>query len=151
MKLRILILFIGLICFSYLQAQEIGKASYYHSRFHGRKTSSGLIYHKDSMSCAHRHYPFGTLLKVENLKNGKEVIVKVTDRGPFTRKKMIDLSQQAAKQLGMIQQGIAEVRVQVYEPIYPKLKLHSTAIPSPILSLLHPPNYPTPYPLKEEL
>ena len=61
-------------------AQQHGKASYYSNRLHGRRTSDGSRYHKDSLTCAHRTLPFGTLLKVTNKNNGKEVVVKVTDR-----------------------------------------------------------------------
>ncbi|MBQ2366423.1 MAG: septal ring lytic transglycosylase RlpA family protein, partial [Bacteroidaceae bacterium] len=67
---------------TFAQAPLTGKASYYANKFHGRRTSDGSIYHRDSMTCAHRTLPFGTILKVRNVKNGKEVIVKVNDRGP---------------------------------------------------------------------
>jgi rare lipoprotein A len=91
--------------------QEIqkGKASYYANKFHGRRTSDGSIYHRDSMTCAHRTLPFGTLLKVRNVKNGKEVIVKVNDRGPFCQGRIVDLSYAAAKELGIISSGVASV------------------------------------------
>ena len=65
------------------QRVEKGKASYYSSRLQGRRTSDGSLYHKDSLTCAHKTLPFGTLLKVTNKNNNKEVVVKVTDRGPF--------------------------------------------------------------------
>lgn len=68
----------------------------------------------DSLVCAHRTYPFGTRLHVKNVSNGKEVIVKVIDRGPHVRGRIIDLSYAAAKQLGIITQGIAMVEVSVY-------------------------------------
>ena len=88
-----------------------GKASFYHNKFHGRKTSSGIKYHKDSLTCAHKTYPFGTLLKVKNLNNDKEVIVKVTDRGPFVRSRIIDVSMEAAKKLGFVAHGITQVEI----------------------------------------
>ncbi len=113
----LLIAFFILTSITFLYAQERGNASYYHSRFHGRKTASGLIYHKDSMTCAHRTYPFGTLLLIENTQNNKKVIVKVTDRGPYSRKFTIDLSHKAAKQLGIIKQGYAPVEISRYKPI----------------------------------
>lgn len=94
-----------------LLTQERGYASYYHPKLHGRPTASGLIYHKDSMTCAHRNYPFGTLLLIENEQNNKKIIVKVTDRGPFSRKFIIDLSYQAAKQIGILKQGYAKVKI----------------------------------------
>ena len=106
-----------LICFvlsgTIAMAQEVqtGKASYYDKKFHGRRTSNGLIYHIDSLTCAHRTYPFGTLLKVRNVKNGKEVIVKVNDRDPFITGRIIDLSYAAAKELGMLSAGVVNVEV----------------------------------------
>lgn len=91
-------------------AQKIsGNATYYGNRWHGRRTSSGEAYHKDSLTCAHRTLPFGTLLRVTNPKNGKEVIVRVTDRGPFRRNAIIDLSMAAAKKIDMVRDGIAYV------------------------------------------
>jgi len=92
-----------------------GKASYYGRSMHGRRTSSGERYHNDSLTCAHRRFPFGTRLRVKNLSNGKEVIVRVTDRGPFRKGRIIDLSWAAAKKIGMLRYGIALVEVSVYK------------------------------------
>ena len=92
-------------------AQNKGKASYYGNKFHGRRTSDGSRYHKDSLTCAHRTLPFGTLLKVRNQKNGREVVVKVTDRGPFGPGRIVDLSMAAAREIGMVQQGVVPVEV----------------------------------------
>lgn len=104
-----------LYSFTPLAAQtQKGKASYYSKRATGARTASGARLHHDSLTCAHRTYPFGTLLKVTNPMNGKEVIVKVTDRGPYGRGRIIDLSWAAAKQLGILAQGVATVQVQVY-------------------------------------
>jgi len=100
--------------FTPLQAQDLqqGKASFYAKKFTGRKTASGERLHNDSLTCAHRTYPFGTMLKVYNPANGRTVIVRVTDRGPFIRGRIIDLSWRAAKELGIISQGVAMVTVQ---------------------------------------
>lgn len=87
-------------------------ASYYSNRMHGRRMSDGTKYHKDSLTCAHRRYPLGTMLKVTNIKNGKSVVVKVTDR--CGRRRIIDLSYAAAKALGIITQGVAMVTVEKY-------------------------------------
>lgn len=76
--------------------------------------SSGLRYHNDSMYCAHKNYPFGTKLKVTNIKTGKEIVVKVTDRGPYGRGRIIDLSYGAAKELGILTAGVAMVTVAPY-------------------------------------
>lgn len=86
-----------------------GMASWYGPRFHGKKTSSGEIYNKYAMTCAHKEYPFGTKLLVTNLKNHKSGIVKVTDRGPFHGNRVLDLSQGAAAKLDMIRSGVVEV------------------------------------------
>ena len=101
------------ICFTSLQGQVLqrGKASFYAKHFHGRKTASGERLHPDSLTCAHRSYPFGTLLHVYNPANGRSVNVRVTDRGPYVRGRIIDLSWLAAKKLGIIGQGVATVFV----------------------------------------
>lgn len=95
--------------------QQTGKASFYSKRATGARTSSGERLHHDSLTCAHKTYPFGTLLKVTNPSNGKEVVVRVTDRGPHTRGRIIDLSWGAAKQLGILNHGVAMVKVEVVE------------------------------------
>ncbi len=95
-----------------LSAQTQGKASYYSNRLHGRRVSDGTRYHKDSLTCAHRTLPFGTLLKVTNKANGKEVVVKVNDRGPFLKGRVVDLSMAAARELGMVSSGVASVTVE---------------------------------------
>lgn len=98
---------------THAEAQPLheGKASYYARKFTGRKTANGEFFHHDSMTCAHRYYPFGTLLKVSNMSNGKVVVVRVNDRGPFVKGRIIDLSWKAARTLGFISQGIAMVKV----------------------------------------
>ena len=95
----------------YAQTQS-GKASYYAKSWTGRRTSNGERLHHDSMTCAHKTLPFGTLLKVTNLLNGKQVVVRVTDRGPYVRGRVVDLSWGAAKAIGMLSQGIAPVSVE---------------------------------------
>lgn len=89
-----------------------GKASFYSKRATGARTSSGERIHHDSLTCAHRTHPFGTLLRVTNEANGKEVVVRVTDRGPFGHGRIIDLSHAAARQLGILSQGVAVVKVE---------------------------------------
>lgn len=91
-----------------------GKASFYSKRATGARTSSGERIHHDSLTCAHRTYPFGTLLKVTNESNGKSVIVRVTDRGPHSRGRIIDLSHGAARKIGIINQGVAMVKIERY-------------------------------------
>lgn len=94
------------------QKKQKGKASYYSRRATGARTSSGERLHHDSLTCAHRTYPFGTKLKVTNLQTGDWVIVRVTDRGPFGRGRIIDLSYRAARELGILTQGVAMVIVE---------------------------------------
>lgn len=85
---------------------EEGLASYYSARLHGRKLASGEKYDKDALFCAHKELPFGTRVRVVNKKNGKEVIVKVKDRGPFGKGRVIDLSHKAAHKIGMLRDGV---------------------------------------------
>lgn len=102
------------------QKQQKGKASYYSKRATGARTSSGERLHHDSLTCAHRTYPFGTMLKVTDPSTGKSVVVRVTDRGPFGRGRIIDLSWRAAKELGILTRGVAMVEVErVNETIVP--------------------------------
>ena len=105
-----------LISFTALAQTERGKASYYSKSWSGRKTANGERLHHDSLTCAHKTYPFGTLLKVTNPVNGLSVIVKVTDRGPYVKGRVVDLSVRAAKELGILAQGIAPVIVERYNP-----------------------------------
>ena len=122
MKIKTKIAFIATtlsLGFTLLQAQDLqqGKASFYARKFSGHKTASGERLPHDSLTCAHRTYPFGTLLKVYNPANGRSVIVRVTDRGPFVRGRIIDLSWRAAKELDIIAKGVAMVTVQKVDNI----------------------------------
>lgn len=90
---------------------ERGVASYYHDRFHGRKMANGEPYNRDSFTCAHRRYALGTWLRVVNPKNGKAVVVQVTDRGPYSKRFTIDLSRAAARHLDIITSGHAPVEI----------------------------------------
>ena len=91
---------------------ETGTASYYGAKHHGNKTASGEPFNQNALTAAHRQLPFGTQVKVTNLDNDKSVVVRINDRGPHTRGRLIDLSRKAAEQLGMISSGTARVRVQ---------------------------------------
>ena len=110
---------------SFSQTPQRGKASYYSKRATGSRTSSGDRLHHDSLTCAHRTHPFGTMLRVTNPKNGKSVVVKVTDRGPFGRGRIIDLSWRAAKELDMLAQGVAMVTVEVADDIVVPFKVRN--------------------------
>ncbi|NOQ97586.1 MAG: septal ring lytic transglycosylase RlpA family protein [Calditrichae bacterium] len=91
----------------------IGKSSYYGSKFHGRKTANGEIFDMYKLTAAHRELPFETLLKVTNTKNKKSVIVHVNDRGPFVSGRILDLSYGAAKKIDMINDGVADVILEI--------------------------------------
>jgi rare lipoprotein A len=94
---------------------EIGTASWYGRSHHGRKTASGEPYNMNAMTAAHRTLPFNTRARVTNLDTGKTVDVTITDRGPYRLGRIIDLSSRAAQELGMHTDGVAPVRVEVYE------------------------------------
>jgi len=88
---------------------ETGIASWYGADFHGRRTSNGEVYDKEKLTCAHRTFPFGSYLLVRDLDNGSSVVVRVNDRGPFAKNRIIDLSEAAARIIGMIPTGTARV------------------------------------------
>lgn len=98
--------------------QEEGYASWYGGGdgFAGKPTASGEIFDPSQLTAAHRTLPLGTWLEVENLENHRKVVVKVNDRGPFIRGRILDLSQAAAERIGMIGQGTAEVRIRTVDP-----------------------------------
>lgn len=90
-----------------------GLAAYYHSGLNGRRTASGQRYNAGAMTTAHPTLPFGTRVKVTNVKNNRAVIVRVNDRGPTQPGRVVDLSYAAARQLGILRQGLAEVKLEV--------------------------------------
>ncbi len=92
-----------------------GIASYYHLKFNGRKTSSGEKFNNDSLTAAHKHLPFGTKVKVTNLNTKEFVIVRVNDRLPKKSKRSIDLTQEAARRLGIIRKGLQKVEIFVID------------------------------------
>ena len=94
-------------------AREKGIASWYGGKFHGRKTASGERYDMNKMTAAHKTLPFGTRVRVTNLDTGRKVVVRINDRGPFVRGRVIDLSRAAARKVDMIQAGTARVLVEV--------------------------------------
>jgi rare lipoprotein A len=98
-----------------VQAQAFpqnGMASYYGPELHGRRTASGERFNHHGMTAAHRSAAFGSRLKVTNLANGRSVVVRVNDRGPFVRGRIVDVSAGAARQIGMHGRGVARVRVE---------------------------------------
>ena len=100
-----------------------GIASYYASRFHGRRTASGARYDENVLSAAHRTLPLGTRVRVTNLGNDRNVVLTVNDRGPYVGNRVIDLSLEAARRLGFVQNGLTPVRVDVLQPVGLAVKL----------------------------
>lgn len=99
-----------------LQDLGSGVASFYGRRFHGRRTASGERFDMNAMTAAHKTLPFGTNVRVTNPRNGKSVVVRINDRGPFSRTRDIDLSRAAATELGIINHGHADVELDVVAP-----------------------------------
>lgn len=135
------------------QAQQImtirGKASYYADKFHGRKTANGERYHVDSMTCAHLRFPFGTRLRVKHLESGKEVVVRVNDRGPYSNRYIIDLSKTAARELGILQHGHADVELSLYDIVVPYKKQEEQLILPPFQE--YPDSFPLFIPIPDDL
>lgn len=114
-KTTLLILLIGVLILAAMQTNDaiIGKASYYANKFHGRKTASGEIYDKTKFTAAHKNLPFGTKIKVTNLSNNKTIVVRINDRGPFVKNRIIDVSYAAAKKIDMIKEGVIKIKIVV--------------------------------------
>jgi rare lipoprotein A len=96
---------------------ETGKASYYGGRWIGRLTANGEHYLAGDLTAAHKHLPFNTMVRVTNLRNGKSVVVRINNRGPYAKGRILDLSVVAAKKLEMIGDGIIPVRAEVLKKI----------------------------------
>lgn len=94
---------------------DTGQASYYGNEFHGRKTANGERFDQGKLTAAHRSLPFGTRVKVTNTQNGKTVVVRVNDRGPFVKGRIIDLSSSAFKSIASLNAGVVPVRIQVMD------------------------------------
>ena len=94
-------------------AYQVGISSFYGKEFHGRKTANGEVFDMYAMTAAHRTLPFGTWIRVTNLRNGKRVVVKVNDRGPYVEGRILDLSYEAASRLDMVKYGTEKVKIEV--------------------------------------
>lgn len=92
---------------------QSGQGSYYADKFNGRKTASGAIYRSGNMTAAHNTLPFGTRIKVTNVKNGKSVKVTVNDRGPHVKGRIVDVSGKAARKLDLVEAGVVPVQLKV--------------------------------------
>lgn len=114
----IIFLFIGVSQPTFAQSNDktqIGSASWYGSKYHGRKTSSGERYNKNDMTAAHKTLPFGTMVKVTNPANDQSVVLRINDRGPFVGNRIIDVSEAAARKLDIHARGVAKVKVEVLD------------------------------------
>ncbi|WP_223486271.1 septal ring lytic transglycosylase RlpA family protein [Pseudomonas sp. A-RE-19] len=94
---------------------KTGVASYYGAKHHGKRTASGERFNQHGLTAAHRQLPFGTRVKITNLNNDRSCVVRINDRGPYSRGRLIDVSREAAEQLGMLRSGTAQVRVQALD------------------------------------
>jgi rare lipoprotein A len=92
---------------------QTGYASWYGPGFHGKKTANGEIYNQNALTAAHKTLPLSTTVKVTNLENNKSITLRVNDRGPYYGNRILDLSKEAAKQLGVLQKGVAKIQLQV--------------------------------------
>jgi rare lipoprotein A len=106
----------GQFLFSCAGYTETGKASYYSNKLEGRKMANGEKYNPNKLTAAHKTLPFGTKIKVSNPANGKTVKVKVTDRGPFSPGRVVDLSYKAAKKIDILNAGVAPVKLKAKAP-----------------------------------
>lgn len=110
--LTLFFLFYFSYSFSQKKFKQTGKASYYASKFHGRQTANGERFNMHDLTAAHKTLPFNTKVRVTNLKNNKSVVVRINDRGPYAKGRIIDLSKAAAKKIDMIADGVATVKVE---------------------------------------
>lgn len=116
MRFAILIILSSMLfgaCASTKRITESGMASWYGPEFHGKRTASGETYDQRELTAAHKTLPFNTVVRVTNLDNGKQVVVRINDRGPYSRGRVIDLSRAAAEEVSMIGAGTARVRIEV--------------------------------------
>ena len=95
------------------QKRYKGIASWYGKDFHGKKTSNGEVYNMNLLTAAHRSIPFNSMVEVKNLQNGKKVVVRINDRGPFVRGRIIDLSYAAAKKIDSVEAGVVKVKLKI--------------------------------------
>ena len=109
---------------------QYGVASWYGPDFHGKPTSSGDIYDMYQLTCAHNTFPLGTMVMVTNLENGKSIELKVNDRGPFVKERIIDLSYAAAQMLGIWEKGTAYVKVEGFGPLVEEIQRFTVQVGS---------------------
>ncbi|MEM6299502.1 MAG: septal ring lytic transglycosylase RlpA family protein [Bacteroidota bacterium] len=149
MKILRLALALWLVCTTFVIAtpyrlggKEFGQASYYGQKFHGRLTASGEKFNMYAMTAAHKHLPFGSLVRITNKANGKQVVLRINDRGPFKKGRIIDVSYKAAEELDLIQAGVTDVEMLVlrlsaigkmYKEPKPKIKSRPVVVPPEVV------------------
>jgi|SRR5262245_16760986 len=116
--------------------EDRGVASWYGESFHGKQAANGQLFDMKALTAAHRTLPLGSVVRVVNLKNGKHIHVKITDRGPYVKNRILDLSRGAAAQLGMVNGGLSIVRVQVVGERRPAVLLSSKAMETVSVALI---------------
>ncbi|MDH5380286.1 MAG: septal ring lytic transglycosylase RlpA family protein [Cyclobacteriaceae bacterium] len=114
-KLFSILFFIHFVSLSVFAQVQEGKASFYADKFEGRPTASGDKYRHNKLTAAHKSLPFGTIVRVTNLANGNSVELEINDRGPYVDGRIIDVSRSAAEKLGFINQGIADVKMEIVD------------------------------------
>jgi len=115
MKRYLLIIITLLISFNISAFEQIGVASWYGGKFHGRQTANGETFNTNDLTAAHKELPFNTVVNVTNMANGKSISVRINDRGPYVGERVIDLSYAAAKALDMVRAGTANVMIETNE------------------------------------
>lgn len=114
---------------------EEGKATWYGPGFNGKLTASGEVFNTHELTAAHRTLPFNTLVLVQNTQNGETVIVRINDRGPYAKNRIIDLSKRAAKQIGLYRSGVARVKLYVAKSVFGNSDLTNLTIPTYTIQL----------------
>jgi rare lipoprotein A len=147
---RTLILLAGIFAFTTVNyagahaqnsKEEFGKCGYYADAQQGNKTSSGEKYDKSLLTCAHKSLPFGTMVRVKRLDNGKSVVVRVNDRGPFIDGYVVDISRKAAEAIGLVRDGVAKVKLEIVSATSTAKTVASTAVsPATYSTKTLPPN-----------
>lgn len=105
----------GLFSFTEEANKNTSTASYYHDKFNGRKTANGEIFNNNALTAANKTLPFGTKVKITNIKTGKSVVVRINDRGPFTKNRAFDLSKAAFSEIADIRSGVIPIRYEIVD------------------------------------
>ena len=116
--------------------EERGVASWYGKSFHGRQAANGELFDMDALTAAHRTLPLGSIVRVLNLTNGKHLHVRITDRGPYVNNRILDLSRGAAARLGMMEEGLSVVRIQLVGESRPTALFSSEALETSPVALI---------------